>query len=381
MNNYGTIIIGAGIAGLYTGYRLEKLGINYIILEQQNHIGGRMIQTEFHGSIVQLGAGTVRASDVNNLALINELGLKYTDYSSDYIYNIPHYSKSWFNKTVEELPYDYNVSVNNVLRNSLTPQEISLFKKCCNYGDFYRADALITQKYYPLDDLKHGSKDYHSIVGGYCMLPKKLASIVNDNIQLNTTVKRIVKEGDTYFIYTNQGNYSCSRLILAVELRGILKIHFDPLPSIVSTVREFVRPNKFLRMYTYHDNVSFTTPILANDSFKQIIPISKNVLLAAYCDNTDALEALDKITLFTNEQLTDHINKIIHPHGKVSPVKDRLIKFWNNGTHYYKPGYLMEKNYLEENNLFIVGEMVAWEQGWCQGSIHSVDNMFKEKII
>jgi len=57
-------IIGAGAAGLYAGYLLEEQGINYIILEASDQIGGRIRSLKgFADFDVELGADKIRGKN------------------------------------------------------------------------------------------------------------------------------------------------------------------------------------------------------------------------------------------------------------------------------------------------------------------------------
>ncbi len=47
MNNSQVIIIGAGIAGLAASVKLNESGINFLLLEGSNRIGGRINTIQF----------------------------------------------------------------------------------------------------------------------------------------------------------------------------------------------------------------------------------------------------------------------------------------------------------------------------------------------
>ena len=49
-------IIGAGIAGLSTGYQLMRAGFNPIIFERESFAGGRMSSDHVDGFIIDKGA-------------------------------------------------------------------------------------------------------------------------------------------------------------------------------------------------------------------------------------------------------------------------------------------------------------------------------------
>ena len=71
------VIIGAGLSGLLTAFRLKKEGIPFKILEARNRIGGR-INTVLgaNETPVEMGATWLQTHHQNLIALLNELGLK-----------------------------------------------------------------------------------------------------------------------------------------------------------------------------------------------------------------------------------------------------------------------------------------------------------------
>ena len=63
-NSYDIIIIGSGIAGLYSAYTIQRLAPNksFLVLEKykKKWIGGRISNEEFYGTTVVTGAGIGR---------------------------------------------------------------------------------------------------------------------------------------------------------------------------------------------------------------------------------------------------------------------------------------------------------------------------------
>ena len=88
---YDYIIIGSGISGLYLGYLLQNK--KYLIIEKNDNIGGRIQHTNFHGNVVQLGAGIIKDSQTNVLDLLKKLKLKYSTSYKDHDTLIPNYNK------------------------------------------------------------------------------------------------------------------------------------------------------------------------------------------------------------------------------------------------------------------------------------------------
>jgi len=78
------IIIGAGLSGLLTGYRLKKEGIPFKILEARNRVGGR-IHTVFgaNNTPVEMGATWFTNQHQDLITLLEELEIEYFEQYMD----------------------------------------------------------------------------------------------------------------------------------------------------------------------------------------------------------------------------------------------------------------------------------------------------------
>ena len=75
---YDTLIVGGGIAGLYTAYTLLKQNpsLRLLVVEKNAELGGRATSTMFQGVSVVTGAGVGRFhKDHLLLELMDDLGL------------------------------------------------------------------------------------------------------------------------------------------------------------------------------------------------------------------------------------------------------------------------------------------------------------------
>ena len=87
MNYVDIIIIGSGMAGLYSAYKIKRFSpsTSFLILEKykKDWIGGRTSNDTFYGTEIVTGAGIGR-KDTNPLLiqLMKKLRIHYTEYNS-----------------------------------------------------------------------------------------------------------------------------------------------------------------------------------------------------------------------------------------------------------------------------------------------------------
>jgi protoporphyrinogen oxidase len=85
-NYYDVIIVGSGIAGLYSAYNIKQMSPNtsFMVLEKykKKWIGGRINNEEFYGTTVVTGAGIGRKEkDYLLVELLDKMGIKYSDFA------------------------------------------------------------------------------------------------------------------------------------------------------------------------------------------------------------------------------------------------------------------------------------------------------------
>jgi monoamine oxidase len=75
------LIVGAGVAGLYAGYRLLQANVPFTILEAADHAGGRVFsRPERHshlGLVLDEGANLINSTDTLALRLMNQFDINY----------------------------------------------------------------------------------------------------------------------------------------------------------------------------------------------------------------------------------------------------------------------------------------------------------------
>ena len=74
-DDYDAIVVGAGFAGLVAARDLSKAGLNVLLLEARNRIGGRTFTSAYHGKKIELGGTWIHWSQPHVWAEMTRYGL------------------------------------------------------------------------------------------------------------------------------------------------------------------------------------------------------------------------------------------------------------------------------------------------------------------
>jgi len=152
---YDYIIIGAGFAGLICYKKLKEINPKYniIILEKNNHIGGRMNTEKFYGVNISNGAGMIRKNkDKLMMNLLHELKIDYHEYDVSYDYKV---KKIDIKKCIDILLKNYknqNTTFQEYGEKILGKSLYKDFVKNIGYSDFNKTDIHDVLYDYGLED-------------------------------------------------------------------------------------------------------------------------------------------------------------------------------------------------------------------------------------
>jgi len=68
------VVVGAGITGLACAHRLQKLGVETLVLESGDRIGGVIRSERIDGHLVEWGPGSLLPT-THTFGLLSEIGL------------------------------------------------------------------------------------------------------------------------------------------------------------------------------------------------------------------------------------------------------------------------------------------------------------------
>lgn len=423
---YDIIIIGGGISGLYSAYKLlqnnNKNKLKILVLEKNNYLGGRI---KTYRSLInntkyswEEGAGRFNTKHVKLLKLIDELGLsdkiininakikfypsgKYDEHfihKSPFIYinKVVEYSK---NLTKEELQ---KLTFVELSKKILTPPEIKFILD--SFG--YYAQLIRMNSWNAINLFENGmnpKNKFFSLIGGMDQIIfylKKRIIELGGKIKLNRSVTDIkyIKNNNykeekfsinNFYITTEclQKKLKAKKVILAVPKPDLLLFNILKKKNIEKMLNS-IYYKSLCRIYsifpksnngnTWFNNISKLT---TNNKSRYIIPINKEsgLIMISYSDSkfADYWQKLykDRGILEVNNQLKENTRKTLDIEIP-KPIFTKLsywkcaIGFWKKN----KDSTVISKNIMQpikDIDLYICGENYSETQGWIEGALES----------
>jgi hypothetical protein len=408
MKNVDIIIVGGGIAGLYSAYTIKQLSpdSSFMILEKQSkkYMGGRTGNDVFYGTNIVTGAGVGRK---NKDKLLYKLLRSFGFDINEYIFH-PYKSNKIedidINGLIDKLrneykPYmDKKMTFKQYATHILGKKTYMDFIQSVGYTDYEKEDVLETLYYYGIED---NTSNWKAFSVPWKKLVTKLYEDIGENhFRFSNKVTSITRidnnsRSNTFIVNTENGvQYMCNKVIVATTIVGIRTL-------LKNDIYNDIEGQPFLRMYAKFDKKSI--PILKEyvkgftilpSPLQKMIPIDPNngVYMISYSDNNNAL------TLKNHLENTEY-NRYLYTgllEGSLGIPENSLhiiaIKdyYWNIGTHYYKPLntdiYIDREDFIHkaqnpEHGIVVVGEVVSRNQGWVEGALQSVKKVITRKWL
>ncbi len=405
LNHYDIIIIGSGIAGLYSAYNIKKISpeTSFIILEKYSKpwIGGRTNNEMFYNTEIVTGAGIGRShKDKLLLNLIKDLNISVTEDNFNTYYSnlitpinilkILNLLKNEYKKTNSNQQETFSQFAKHILGE----KEYNNFLINVGYTDYENEDIIDTLYNYGMDD---NTCCWKQVNIPWKKMILQLCHIIGiQNIKTSQNVIQISKiKEERFLIKTKNNNYTCNKIIIATTITSLRKL----LPH--KSIYNEIEGQPFLRLYGKFTKSSI--PILKKfikgytivpGPLQKIIPMDsdKGVYMIAYNDNKNAI--LLKDYLENTDDNRELYCKLLEQSLGIPDKSLKLIAikdyYWPIGTHYYKP---LQKNIYKdraefifkaqhpENGILVVGEVVSKNQGWSNGALDSVKQVLTKKWI
>ena len=243
------IIIGAGLAGLYTAKLLTEKNHKVTVIEARDRVGGRT----FTKNKIDLGGQWVSSQQKRVMKLLSELGIEYfpqfdegnhiMNFGKTEIYdgNISASQKN-FIEELNKLSNYYEsyqtlkTKACDFLKMNCTDEKTKrmiewLFKVCiCVESDelpfvFWLYFLKSCGGYEKISDIRNGAQEYR-IKGGSMSISEKLSK--NLNVHLNEPVRIIFQNASGCIVKTDKNSYKCDKVIVTIPLSFNEKIVYSP---------------------------------------------------------------------------------------------------------------------------------------------------------
>lgn len=323
------VVVGAGLAGLTTAYRLQQKGIDVHVYEARNRVGGRILTAQVCGHIAELGGQNITdGGEAENIRrLIEELDLELTG-------NKVSVNHTYFNGEklipIQQLlsnrqfhPENLKTQLNDLAQKSQNMREVlngifeeedPLYKtmavRLAAYegGTIEKLSPVYAETLYhmllgkaaPVHQDKEEDMQVNllSIKGGNSLLPEKMARILEDRLYLKKPLKMISKDADDAFVLTFQDDLTIKAdiLVLAIPCSVYEGIVFKE--SVLS-----LEQLEAIKKVQYGTNakilVPFSTPPLkrsgfVNDHMGSFFDVDRHIL-TLYYTGTSSLFSRDTI--------------------------------------------------------------------------------------
>jgi hypothetical protein len=403
---YDIIIVGSGMAGLYTAYTIQKMSPNttFLILEKHKKqwIGGRTSNEMFYGTEIVTGAGIGRKKDKLLYTLLGELDLHKHGQTTPFT-NHPYYSKLIAPLDIKHIlnhlkdeytkykgpPLSFKTFAKSVLGEKMYQQ----FLITIGYTDYEHEDAYETLFSYGMEDNICCLKAFH--VPWRKMVMKLYEKIGASHFKFSNNVAHISNLENHFLVETeNNLKYTCNKVVLATTISSLRNLLPNP-------IYKDIEGQPFLRLYGKFSKKSI--PVLKEyikgytclpGPLQKIIPMNPDtgVYMIAYSDNANAVALKDKLK--NTEENRDLYCRLLERSLGMPEKSLQLIAlkdfYWPIGTHYYKPLnkkiYKTRDEFIDaaqhpEKGILVVGEVVSRNQGWTESALESVKAVISKKWI
>lgn len=409
------IIVGCGIAGLYSAFLLKKHHphLSYLILETTDRIGGRIKLSHFHGNYYPIGAGIGRHNDMLLKQLLEILKIPCNEFLHTHSYSFQHsFTREKLIQLIDHFkrsrPIPKQYTVYEFLEKTFDPNTLKEFILIAGYQDFLNDPA---SEYFETQNVEELFFDFSMFSVDWKTMLKRIVDYVNKkNIFLEHNVVSIDCielediENSTYFLVkAKQRNLKKLHFFSAPQI--ILATTIDSLKTLVPTnllpIYRQIHGQPFLKVlglfkHSYWKLAQEKIPsmIITNNILRKIFPMNSKtgVYMIAYNDNDSAAELIEETSLLPKRNKIRFYEKLLQEVlGIHLALEDINENFWSLGTHYYDPLNSSTSSFISSSrkqfihraqrpmkNMFVVGEMVSEKQGWVEGALESVQTIIKE---
>ncbi len=408
MKEYDIIIIGAGIAGLYTGIQLLKKYPHYniIILEKYKYIGGRVVSYSKDISNIgtvswENGAGRIHSSHKIVQELLKQYDIKTVPISD----NIQYISDSGNDAYFEDFIHLYlqplkllplSVLQENTLYSLFKDiygikETQRIFERFPYYTEVHvlRADIALEQ----FTNEMGTRNNYYVCKNGLSELIEAMTGDFTSRggiIQEGSEVISIKKNNNLIIHIKNNETIHCKKVICTVPVASIRKINIFSNWTPIDRLKMM----PLLRIYMvfpksrggmWFKNIPKT---VTSNKLRYIIPINaaKGTIMVSYTDGVYTKEWMKYVTAKEYEKLSEKLLselRSLFPDCEIPVPVFMKTHPWYDGTTAWLPGkYDIKKVYNDilkgpMDDVYVCGESYSFRQAWMEGALESAQDVLK----
>ena len=430
---YDYIILGGGIAGLYTIYKLSNQYPNktFLLLEKTDRFGGRVHSVQLHptndpGYILEAGAGRFSQHHTNIQQLIQELGLssKIGNASANAEYypiernqdedqNQNQENDSIFSQTyklvedsvlgesklsklvakviisskLQSREYLQKRNFLSYAKTVITTQEIHHIES--SFG--YYSELVMMNAYDAIQLMQQLSptNKFHVLSGGLSQIIGTLVERIKKNpntiLSLHQEVQTIHKHKTKEYSIKTKTNTFLARTVICALPKNILEqlSIFQPIRPILSKIH----CGKLCRIYArFHPTEEMwfkdLPKITTNNNLRMVIPMNaeKGLIMISYSDNKYA-DFWYRLYQKGKKPLIQELRKEIQQTtGKIIPDPMEIrVFYWSCGVGYWGIGANSEEisqkmiqPLTKHPNIYCCGEHFSEKnQQWMEGALET----------
>lgn len=392
-----TVIVGAGIAGLWLAEQLALRGEAVTVLEKYNYLGGRWLTSKYG---YELGSGRIHATHHRVHELIKRLGLHSRPISPEIAW-MSEETKIQEPIASEAVLTPYLDRLRQLSSRTLGTHTIKellvriLGSKQANallmrYP--YRGETEVLRADLALETFADGNEmgtheGYSGITEGFSELIRRLAASATAAgavILTEQEVTGIQAMGKVYRVHvkgqTNQTDqFQANRVIMATHVTALR--HIYPFRAFESLRHLQMTP--LTRIYAKYPRVLFdriqNTSTVTDSPLRYIIPIhaKKGIIMISYTESQDT-----KVwTHLKGEPLKEAIHAAVEDLFSDTHIPEpewvRSIE-WSEGCTYWRPGdydpvaasRAAMRPFPEHRHLHLTGESFSLKrQAWAEGAL------------
>lgn len=383
------VIVGGGLAGLYTAWKLQTAGFKCMILESKQTLGGR-IKTKHHAStdtVYECGASKILPSHINMIRLIKDIGFKSDDLLfTDKIVRLkvgpPPKGTPTIADIVDQLHNDSFDKLNMTLREWLLlryeQHVVDYIINASGYLHvFEESNALNGVTYLEKDFVQ--ATQIATFLPGLNKIIRRLTWLFKKGggtILRSTKVYEIKKvENNEYLV----NNYKAKKVVIAIPPSGIKNI--KGIPQHILHACEGITPVPLIRVFTDSLHAGRVPYTHTSNVVQRTMQRASNFYQCIYASSRNALfwkKAIANKSLLLAFKL--HAKGIYNRNASFSDMEPH---YWPNGIHLWKPGYdgntIWRKLVTNSEGVYVVGEAFCPYQRWMESALLTSNDII-EKI-